>query len=131
LHTESGSNSVGGIRLTQAQFRDKSGVIIDQTKYFYNLFSFCGWEAEYGHTNATKVHTFISVRIIIRDTDYGIRNFEVSHKPSGEAKQGNYTTMFRWGRAFTETIVKEKIAGLQLNLHESTINEAQYIIYIE
>ena len=131
LQTRSGSNSVGGVRLTQAKFKNKSGEIIDQTSYFYELFHSSGWEAEYGHTAETKVHTFISARIIIRDIDYGVRNFEVSHKPSGEANQGNYTTMFRWGRTFTETIVKEKIAGLRLNLCESTDDEAQYLIYIE
>jgi hypothetical protein len=32
----------------------------------------------------------------ILGTDYGLHELSISHKPSGEAGQGNYTTMLHW-----------------------------------
>jgi hypothetical protein len=50
LQVPSGSNHVGGVRLTQAKFENPSGHRIDQTTYFRNLFREFQWEAEIGRT---------------------------------------------------------------------------------
>jgi hypothetical protein len=68
------------------------------------------------------------MRIFIKGRDYGIRNFEVSHKPSGEAGQANYTTILRWGREFTPTILGENVTSTVLSLYETPDAEAPFLI---
>jgi hypothetical protein len=68
------------------------------------------------------------MRIFIRGRDYGIRNFEISHKRSGEAGQANYTTILRWGREFTPTILEENVTGTVLSLYETPDAEAPSLI---
>jgi hypothetical protein len=68
------------------------------------------------------------MRIFIRRRDYGIRNFELSHKPTGEAGQANYTTILRWGREFTPTILQEDVAGTVLSLYETPDAEAPFLL---
>lgn len=70
------------------------------------------------------------MRIIIRGMDYGIHNFEVSHKPSGEAGQDNYTTILRWGREFTPIIQREDVTGAVLSLYETAEDNAAFLIDI-
>jgi PLD-like domain len=127
LQVNEGSHPVGGVRLTQAEFEHPPGQRIDQTTYFRNLFREFQWEAEAGrHRN--QEHTFVPMRIFIRGRDYGIRNFEMSHKPSGEAGQANYTTILRWGREFTPTILQEDVTGTLLSLYETPDAEAPFLI---
>lgn len=129
LQVREGSNSVGGVRLTQARFEDSSGERIDQTTYFRNLFSDFPWEnEERGH--ADQEHTFVPIRIFIRGTDYGIHNFEVSHKPSGEAGQANYTTILRWGRNFSPIIKDANLTGTTFSLYETPCEDAPFFIDI-
>lgn len=129
LQVREGSNSVGGVRLTQARFEDSSGERIDQTTYFRNLFSEFLWENEQrGH--ADQEHTFVPMRIFIRGTDYGIHNFEVSHKPSGEAGQANYTTILRWGRNFSPIIKDANLTGATFSLYETPGEDAPFFIDI-
>lgn len=129
LQVREGSNSVGGVRLTQARFEDSSGEKIDQTTYFRNLFSDFPWEnEERGH--ADQEHTFVPIRIFIRGTDYGIHNFEVSHKPSGEAGQANYTTILRWGRNFSPIIKDANLTGTTFSLYETPGEDAPFFIDI-
>jgi len=68
------------------------------------------------------------MRIFIRGHDHGIRNFEISHKPSGEAGQANYTTILRWGREFTPTILQENVTGAVLSLYETPDAAAPFLI---
>ena len=70
------------------------------------------------------------MRIIIRGTDYGIHNFELSHKPSGEAGQGNYTTILRWGREFNPIVVQENLTGAIFSLYETSEENAAFLIDI-
>ena len=101
LQVREGTAHVGGVRLTQARFENPPGQRIDQTSYFRSLLADYHWEHEVGRSRSIdQEHTFVPMRIIIRGTDYGIHNFEISHKPSGEAGQNNYTTILRWGRQF-------------------------------
>lgn len=110
LQVNEGSHHVGGVRLTQARFENPPGQRIDQTTYFRRLFADYHWEREPGR-HRDQEHTFVRMRIIIRGRDYGIRNFEISHKPSGEAGQDNYTTILRWGREFNPIVLRENLTG--------------------
>ncbi|MEZ5405752.1 MAG: phospholipase D family protein [Verrucomicrobiia bacterium] len=127
LQVNEGSHHVGGVRLTQAEFENLPGQRIDQTTYFRNLFGEFHWENEKGR-QGDQEHTFIPMRIFIWGRDYGIRNFEISHKPSGEAGQANYTTILRWGREFTPTIIQENVTGLPLSLYETPDAAAPFLI---
>ena len=125
LQVRAGSAHVGGIRLTQAHFTDPNTHLpIDQTTYFRNLLENYAWEPETGrHRSKEQEHTFIPVRIIILNNDYGVHNFEVSHKPSGEAGQGNYTTILRWGRLFNPIIQNAELTGCIFSLYQTTNKE--------
>ncbi|TXH51034.1 MAG: hypothetical protein E6Q87_02280 [Cellvibrionales bacterium] len=130
LQVREGTNTVGGVRLTQARFEAPAGQRIDQTTYFRILFEDFRWESE-NTRNADQEHTFVPIRIVIRGIDYGIRNFEISHKPSGEAGQDNYTTILRWGRDFTLTIRDLNLTGCTLSLYETNEQRAPFLIEID
>lgn len=131
LQVNEGTAHVGGVRLTQARFESPPGQRIDQTTYFRRLFAEFHWEAETGrHKGGDQEHAFIPMRIFIRGIDYGIRNFEISHKPSGEAGQDNYTTIFRWGREFTPIIQREDLTGAVFSLYETGEETAAFLIDI-
>lgn len=131
LQVKPGTKHVGGVRLTQASFKDINGEVIDQTTYFRGLFDEYKWEREEGRNRrANQEHAFISMRLIIDEIDYGTRNFEVSHKPDGEAGQDNYTTILRWGRELNGFIQEQNITGKILRLYETVGDEADYLIDI-
>lgn len=129
LQTREGSHHVGGVRLTQAKFEDAPGHVIDQTTYFRKLFSDFAWEQERGGY-ADQERTFIPMRVFIRGRDYGIRIFEISHKPSGEAEQANYTTILRWGGDFTPTVAKLNLTGSTLSLYETEDDKVPFLVEI-
>jgi len=129
LQVSHGSHPVGGVRLTQARFENPPGERIDQTTYFRQLFADYPWEREPGRPRDQE-HAFVPMRIIIRGSDYGIRNFEISHKPSGEAGQANYTTILRWGREFTPTVLREHLTDTVFSLYETAEPNADFLIEI-
>jgi len=129
LQVNVGSHAVGGVRLTQANFEYPPGQRIDQTTYFRQLFADYHWENEPGRY-IDQEHTFVPIRIFIRGRDYGIRNFEISHKPSGEAGQDNYTTILRWGRDFTPVVLQENLTGTTLSLYETDGENTTFLIDI-
>lgn len=124
-----GSHHVGGVRLTQAAFENPPGHIIDQTTYFRRLFDDYDWERE-GRGHRDQEHAFVPMRIIIRAEDHGIRNFEISHKPSGESGQANYTTILRWGRNFNDVIRRADLTGAIFSLYETSGPDASFLIEI-
>jgi HKD family nuclease len=131
LQVNEGTAHVGGVRLTQARFENPPGDRIDQTSYFRQLFADYHWEAETGrHRGTDQEHAFVPMRIIIRGVDYGIRNFEISHKPSGEAGQNNYTTILRWGRDFIPIIQDEVLTDAMMYLYETGDDDAGFFINI-
>jgi hypothetical protein len=69
------------------------------------------------------------MRVIIRGRDFGIQNFEVSYKPTGEAGQRNYTTTLRWG-PFAHTVRQENLTDTIFSLYETAEPEARYLIEI-
>src|SRR5690606_35956680 len=116
-------------RLTQARFEDSRGRPIDQTTYFRQLFADYNWEPETGR-RPDQERTFVPMRIVIRGNDYGVRNFEIGHKPSGEAGQANYTTILRWGREFTPIVQREKLTDAIFSLYEVTNSDVDFLIEI-
>lgn len=131
LQVGEGTAHVGGVRLTQARFENPPGQRINQTSYFRSLFADYHWEPETGrHRDVSQEHAFVPMRIIILGNDYGIRNFEISHKPSGEAEQGNYTTILRWGREFNPIIQEADLTGAILSLYETAEENAAFLIDI-
>lgn len=131
LRVKPGTKHVGGVRLTQAKFSSPQGVVIDQTVYFRELFDGYKWEREEGRNRkANQEHTFIPMRLIIRGVDHGVRNFEISHKPDGEAGQDNYTTILRWGRELNAFIQEQNLTGETLRLYETVGDESDYLIKI-
>jgi HKD family nuclease len=125
----SNSNPVGGVRLTKAGFENPPGTLIDQTTYFRRLFADYAWEQEPGKHDDQE-HTFVPMRVIIRGRDYGVRHFEISHKPSGEAGQANYTTILRWGREFVPIVQRERLTGSALSLYETTDPDVRFLLEI-
>ena len=128
LQVKRGSNPVGGVRLTQAKFEGPDGERINQTTYFRRLFSDYEWEAEGARAN--QEHTFVPIRLIIGNDDFGVVNFEIGHKPSGEAGQGNYTTILRWGRALSPVIKAISLKDCVFSLYENGDDEADFLIKI-
>lgn len=129
LQVTPGSHHVGGIRLTQARYRDSQNNLIDQTTYFRRLFDDFDWEPEPGG-RTDQEHTFIPIRIFILGRDHGIGNFEISHKPSGEAGQANYTTILRWGSHFNRIIARNNLTDRLFSLYETPNSDAPYLIEI-
>ncbi len=115
--------------MTQAVFENPVGQRIDQTTYFRRLFDDYDWEPEQGG-HADQEHTFVPMRIIIRGVDHGIHNFEISHKPSGEAGQANYTTILRWGRNFNGVIEHANLTHAVFSLYETPDSDAPFFIEI-
>jgi len=115
--------------LTQANFESQPGQPIDQTTYFRNLFRDFHWEPEPGK-HADQEHTFVRFRVFIRGQDYGVRNLEISHKPSGEAGQRNSPTSLRWGGEFNPIIRSLNLTGAVFSLYEIADNDADFLINI-
>jgi hypothetical protein len=129
LQTSPGSHHVGGVRLVQARFRNPQGHIIDHKTYFRALFDDYDWETE-PRGYADQEHAFVRMRIIIRGDDHGIWNFEISHKPSGESGQGNYTTILRWGPTFNRVVEQANLTGAFFSLYETPDSDAPFFIEI-
>jgi hypothetical protein len=88
---------VGGLRLTQAGFK-VAGLDIDQTTYFRSLFGAFPWRPPARpRTSARQEEAEIPFNVTILGNPVGLQTLRVSHKPSGEAGQGNYTTIIHWG----------------------------------
>jgi hypothetical protein len=129
LVKKAGTHPVGSMRLTQAKFKTASGTVIDQTTYFRELFGAFDWERERGkHTSQER--TFVPIRVFIKDSDHGVQNFEISHDPTREAGQGNFTTVIRWGREFSPVIQDANLSGATLSLYATPDADAPFMIDI-
>lgn len=88
-------NPTGGLRLTQAKF-EVNGRTIDQTTYFrHTLFGMFSWILKRATPRVEA--TTIPFDVTIPGKSYGVYTLEISDKPSGEAGQGNYTSILHWG----------------------------------
>lgn len=108
-------NVTGDLRLTQAKFKF-AGSVIDQTTYFrHTVFPTGTWTIERPYPRV-DICT-IDFMVTILGKNHGLYQLIVSHKPSGEAGQGNYTTGIRWGnlRHILESVVN--VTGKDFHLY--------------
>jgi hypothetical protein len=107
-------NVTGGLRLTQAGWEISENPI-DQTTYFRNeVFGHLVWSAWKTKPYSEKAEAKFDVYLLGKS--YGIRELMISHKPSGESGQHNYTTILHWGD-LAETIRKLNLIGKTFNLY--------------
>ena len=92
---KAGTSPTGGLRLTQAKWQ-VGGRTIDQTRYFRNDV-FRGYPWVEVRSRPRVELTRVKFRVIVLGSDLGEHILEIRHKPSGEAGQGNYTTLISWG----------------------------------
>lgn len=106
-------NPTGDIRLTQAGWKDEEDRPIDQTTYFRNdLFGSFDW-----HPKNDKVEeAVVPFDVTVFGIHLGVHNLVVSHKPTGEAGQRNYTTGIQWGE-LTHVTRQANLAGKLLSLY--------------
>lgn len=85
-------NPTGDLRLAMGAYRGK----IDHTTYFREkLFGSFTWTPE--KQDPFVETTQVQFDITILGQKLGVHTLIVSHKPSGESSQSNYTTGVRWG----------------------------------
>ena len=108
-----GTNPTGGLRLTQAGWKDENGTVIDQTTYFRNVvFGSLNWQAVSDKVEAAEALFHVE----IKGVDKGFHTLTIRHKPSGEAGQRNYTTSISWG-AIGDIIQEAQLKDHELNLY--------------
>lgn len=104
----------GGVRLTQARFKVK-GKTINQTTYFrHNLFKKFSWSIKKQRPKVEE--TLVGVNVAILGKSYGVQQLAISDKPSGEAGQGNYTSLLHWG-SLGDTVKGLPLVGKTLRLY--------------
>ena len=107
-------NVTGGLRLVQAKWK-VSDNFIDQTTYFRNdIFGHLLWSTWQTKPYSEKAETSFDVYILGKS--YGVHELMISHKPSGEARQHNYTTILHWGQ-LAETIHQLNLVGKTFKLY--------------
>lgn len=106
-------NPTGDLRLTQARFRI-GGRYIDHASYFReSVFGDLQWTIE-NQTPLVEV-AHVPFQITVLGVSLGVHTLKVSHKPTGEAHQRNYTTGIRWGTLATR-IREANVEGRTLTL---------------
>lgn len=113
-YAKTGTHPTGGVRLTQARW-EVNKKKIDQSAYFrHNLFKDFKWKTV--STNPKVETAKVPFNIEILGNNKGTHNLEIRHKPSGEAGQGNYTTLLSWGR-LAGIIQKQNLKGKTFSLY--------------
>jgi len=119
----------GGLRLTQAGFRDSRGNPIDHTTYFRRIFNDFTWRRT--RKKPFVEETKVPFEVFINRRPLGAHQLSISHKPSGEAGQRNYTSILKWGDLAT-TIQQMNLTGRTITLYGPRTAESQpYVIVIE
>jgi hypothetical protein len=120
-----GTNPTGGLRLTQAGFnRDEK--LIDQTLYFRRVL-FGGFKWKIASLEPLVETAIVPFEVVIQGRNIGKFNLEVRHKPSGEAGQGNYTTLISWG-AVGEEVRNANLVGATLRLYAPSAEGKPFLI---
>ena len=102
------SHASGVLRLTQSNYG------IDQTTYFRDtVFVNLPWFQVDGKEMAVA-----NFDLIIDGESFGVFRLELSHKPSWESNQDNYTTGLHWGSALP-AIQKESLIGKTLTMYKA------------
>lgn len=115
-------NVTGGLRLTQAGWQ-VSGNPVDQTTYFRkDVFGHLVWSTWKTKPYSEKAETSFDVHLLGKS--YGIHQLMISHKPSGEAGQHNYTTILHWGD-LAETVRQLNLVGKTFRLYAPPNGQAE------
>jgi HKD family nuclease len=118
-------NFTGGLRLTQARWL-VDGNFIDQTTYFRNdIFGHLDWRE--WRTSPYSERVEVDFDVYLLGESYGIHQLTISHKPSGEAGQHNYTTILHWGE-LAETIHQLNLVGKTFKLYSPPEGQAEPFI---
>jgi hypothetical protein len=94
------TSPTGDLRLTQAGFRVRGALIRPQTYFRRQVFGSASWKPLPGRV--AKEHAQIDFDITILGNGPRRHRLTVQHKPSGEARQRNYTTGIRWGQVLPQ-----------------------------
>jgi hypothetical protein len=105
-------NPTGDIRLTQAGWTDEAGEPINQIRYFRDLFGEFDWRPK----NEKVDEAVVPFDVTVFGIRLGVYDLTVSHKPSGEGGQRNYTTGIQWGD-LTPMTREANLAGKLLRLY--------------
>lgn len=117
-------NVTGGLRLVQAKWKVLDN-FIDQTTYFRNdVFGYLVWSVWKEKPYSERAEADFDVYILGKN--YGVHQLIISHKPSGEAGQHNYTTILHWS-GLAETIRQLNLVGKTFNLYAP--NDSQTEIF--
>lgn len=109
------SHASGVLRLTQSNYG------IDQTTYFRDtVFVQLPWYQIDGKEMATA-----NFDLVIDGQSFGVFRLQLSHKPSWEANQDNYTTGLHWGAALG-VIQKENLIGKTLTMYKAQNEKYEY-----
>jgi HKD family nuclease len=107
-------NVTGGLRLTKAGWKVSEN-LIDQTVYFRSdVFGHLDWSVWKERPYSEKAEAIFDIYLLGKR--YGIHQLMISHKPSGEAGQHNYTTILHWGD-LAETVRQLNLVGKTFNLY--------------
>ncbi|MBL7796636.1 MAG: lysine--tRNA ligase [Saprospiraceae bacterium] len=122
-----GTNLTGGLRLVQSGFKVEDKVI-DQTTYFrHDLFGTFEWVQV--STEPFVERALVPFYLVINGQMIGRFDFQIRHKPSGEASQGNYTTLISWGQ-LGNMIRDSNLKGAKLDLYAPLEEGAPFSIVI-
>lgn len=122
-----GGNPTGGLRLVQDNFVF-NGEKIKQSKYFREeVFEKCEWIQV--STKPYVEMAEVEFEITIRNKYIGKFELQIRHKPSGDAGQGNYTTLISWGK-IGNIIKEEKVTDCRLDLYKPIKNSSAFHIVI-
>jgi HKD family nuclease len=122
-------NVTGGLRLVQAKWKVADN-FIDQTTYFRNdVFGHLIWSVWKTEPYSEKTEAIFDVYLLRKS--YGLHELMISHKPSGESGQHNYTTILHWGD-LAETIRKLNLIGKTFSLYSSPQGQVKpFILVVE
>lgn len=113
-------NASGVLRLTQSNYG------IDQTTYFRNLvFGQLSW-----HSIDNKEMASAIFKLETNGQNRGQFRLELSHKPSWESEQNNYTTGLHWGSAVS-VVQDHSLVGKTLTLYEAIGESYDFLIKID
>jgi len=107
-------NPTGNLRLTQANFKINDNRI-DHTKYFRYVI----WSEENWLNEQTSGREFCEIKfdVYINKELRGTTLIEISHNPSWESSQRNFTTGLRWGHWLGHILMNEiNCTGMTLSI---------------
>lgn len=108
-------HAVGGVRLTQAKFKNPAGILIDHRTYFRNtLFGKFAWTVRKQKPRVEATQVRFDIELLGQPC--GVHQLTISDKQSGAARQGNYTSILHWGN-LQSTVSAQNLTGRTLSIY--------------